>query len=210
MDSDVREYSVVNPFIEYHILLQQKVMNILIFKHLIALMINMSNDGQNRGIQNNINQSRNQSNSSLSESNTYNLARILIVGYFVLIFYAVIADNQNYDLFKLVTSSVGTIAAAVVGYYFGNKPVSKAIDDAENNKKIAVTTNLDRINELEQGKQVYDQINSELQSIKHDLQGMVTPPTPSQISKVDSLITKVDNRKTIVAELQNYRRAQIY
>lgn len=69
------------------------------------------------------------------EDYSYSLALIIISGYIVF-FGIVMFQNpaNNYEGLKTVAATFGTIVAAVVGYYFGQRPAEQAIKSAEESK----------------------------------------------------------------------------
>ncbi|GEM_PF-3449695 len=80
----------------------------------------MSTEGQNTG---------------LRDKWTYRLAVMVMLAFFVFFGIALIAgvlsDPKDYDGVEKVASTLGAIAAAVIGYYFGQRPVQNLAEQVK-------------------------------------------------------------------------------
>ncbi len=92
------------------------------------------------------------------------LALIIISAY--LIFFGIIIffdKDKEYEGLKVLSSTLGILAAGVVGYYFGNKPVQEATQDAKTSRNLLKRENLQEISEIDKGLNYYKSVIDELQ-----------------------------------------------
>lgn len=87
------------------------------------------------------------------------LALIIICAY--LLFFGIIIyldKDKEYEGLKILSSTLGILAAGVVGYYFGNKPVQEATQDAKTSRNLLKRENVDEISEIDQGIRYYKKL----------------------------------------------------
>ena len=107
----------------------------------------------------------------LSKSQTFILALVVIVGF--LIFYYIALVNaciikSDTDGVQLVASTMGPIVASIIGYYFGQRPVQEANDRAKETKVRATNMAQDNVSELDKGDQQYQRVEDTLEKIKRE------------------------------------------
>jgi hypothetical protein len=101
---------------------------------------------------------------------------MVVIGAF-LIFYGItliyernspnICNNcQPYAGLDKVTSTLGPIVAAIIGYYFGQRPVQALQEQARDTRNVARDNATDVLSQIINGQKTYDQIIKELESIK--------------------------------------------
>jgi hypothetical protein len=135
---------------------------------------------------------------SRSDKNTFKLAKLIIIGYFVTLLVMIIlafANNvSNYEGVQLITATVGTIASAVVGYYFGNKPVAQAMEASDKNKNFAIRTIMQSIEESEKTEKILEEIESKMKALKENL---LKNPNDNTVNlmKLDDIIDVTNNIK---------------
>lgn len=95
---------------------------------------------------------------------TFVLSLIIISAY--LIFFGIIIffdKDKGYEGLKVLSSTLGILAAGVVGYYFGNKPVQEATQNAKSSRNLLKRENLQEISDIDEGIKYYKKMFDNLQ-----------------------------------------------
>jgi len=124
---------------------------------------------------------------------TYKLAICVIIFYFILVFLAWGHDSfyaPEYKGLSLITSTIGTIVASIIGYYFGNKPVEQANQSAYNSLNQLKNIKTETIN------QVDDNLNF-LKEQKHKIQSSIVKPE----TVIDKVISHPNLQSTPLKEM---------
>ena len=91
------------------------------------------------------------------------LALLIISAY--LLFFGIIIfldKDKDYEGLKILSSTLGILAAGVVGYYFGNKPLQEATQDAKTSRSLLKRENVQEISEIDEGIKYYKKLMDNL------------------------------------------------
>lgn len=143
------------------------------------------------------------------------LASVVVVGFFIVLAIAICID-RTYSAFEKVTSTLGPIVGAVVGYYFGRSKTSKRIsrrlriidmspEDKEKNVPINTTIKLwfsdpvdkNTVNDHSFRISYTDKSNNQLQQVQgsvavHDFKAEMKPNTPLKLWTVYTVIVTTE------------------
>lgn len=96
---------------------------------------------------------------------------LILIGAFVL-FYGIILwidKTPGFEGLKTVSSTLGNIVAAIVGYYFGQRPVQSANERVQETRDLLRRDVTNTLSETDADQKTYEQMKRELESIKTQL-----------------------------------------
>jgi hypothetical protein len=106
--------------------------------------------------------------------------------------------TTEYKGLSLVTSTLGTVVATIIGYYFGNKPVEQANQSASNSLNQLKNTKAEIIN------QVDDNLNF-LKDQKYKIQSSIVKPE----TVIDKVISNPNIQDTPLKEMNSSKTQEI-
>ena len=95
------------------------------------------------------------------------LAIIVIIGFLVFYGLTLINSTNDYSGLEKVSSTLGPIVAAIIGYYFGQRPIQDISQQAQQTKALYNNAQSEDINTLDEMQKKYE---DQIEKIK-DLKG---------------------------------------
>ena len=109
---------------------------------------------------------------------TFTIALVVIVGF--LLYYGIVLffdRGTGYDGLKTVSATLGNIVAAIIGYYFGQRPVRRLALDAENaasERDIFRQNSVDNLDTAESKAQEIEDYSTQMNNMVQQINDMRT------------------------------------